>query len=144
VRKGDDLPLVDREAVDHLVSLDDPDPAGAIRDHAPDGVDRIIEVSFSDTADLDAAVVRNQAVIAAYATREDRPEFPFWPMLFANVTIRLLGSHDFPAAARRQAAVDLTAAADQGALSIPTCHPHLIAPPRRTIVSTRVLESVSW
>jgi NADPH2:quinone reductase len=40
-------------------------------------------------------------------------------MLFDNVTIRRLGSDDFLAAARRQAAVDLTAAADQGALSVP-------------------------
>lgn len=39
-------------------------------------------------------------------------------MLFNNVTIRLLGSDDFPAEAKRQAAHDLTAAADEGALSI--------------------------
>jgi NADPH2:quinone reductase len=31
-------------------------------------------------------------MIAAYAGREDRPGFPFWPMLFANVAIRLIGS----------------------------------------------------
>src|SRR6266568_2260939 len=46
------------------------------------------------------------------------PGFPFWPMLFDNVTIRLLGSVDFPAAAKQQAAADLTAAARDGALSI--------------------------
>jgi NADPH2:quinone reductase len=38
-------------------------------------------------------------------------------MLFANVTIRLLGSDDFPGDAKRQAATDLTAAARAGALS---------------------------
>jgi NADPH2:quinone reductase len=36
-----------------------------------------------------------------------------------NVTIRLLGSDDFPAQAKAQAATDLTAAASQGALRIP-------------------------
>ena len=82
-------------------------------------MDRIIEVAFSDNADLDAAVAKNQAVIAAYASRTDRPDFPFWPMLFDNITIRLLGSDDFPAEAKQHAAADLTAAARDNALSIP-------------------------
>jgi len=101
-----------------VVGLDHPDPAGQIRAHAPDGVDRIVEVSFSDNVDLDAAVARVGTVIAAYATRVDRPDLPFWPMLFANITIRLLGSDDFPAAAKRQAAADLSTAAAAGALPI--------------------------
>ena len=69
-------------------------------DPAPAGVDRIVEVSFSGNVDLDAAVAGNDAVIAAFATRDDRPAFPFWPMLFRNITIRLLGSDDFPASAK--------------------------------------------
>ena len=40
-------------------------------------------------------------------------------MLFANLTIRLLGSDDFPVAAKQQAAADLTAAAQDGALRDP-------------------------
>ena len=95
------------------------DPAGAIREYAPGGVDRIIEVAFSDNIDLDAAVAANDAVIAAYASRTDRPDFPFWPMLFANLTIRLFGSDDFPLDARHQAATDLTEAARTGDLTIP-------------------------
>jgi NADPH:quinone reductase len=76
-------------------------------------------VALSANADLDAAVVRNGAVLAAYASGRDRPELPFWPMLFNNLTIRLLGSDDFPAEAKDAAARDLTAAAAQSALSIP-------------------------
>ena len=120
VRQRGDLERVTTPAV---VALDEPDPAGAIRAHAPAGVDRIIEVAFSDNVDLDAAVAKNQTIIAAYASRQDRPGFPFWPMLFANMIIRLLGSDDFPAAAKRQAAADLTAAARDGALSIPVDAP---------------------
>ncbi len=118
VRNHDDLKQVNTAAVAHPVALDQPNPADDIRGHAPHGVDRIIEVAFSDNIDVDAAVVKNQAVIAAYATRHDRPDFPFWPMLFDNVTIRLLGSDDFPAQAKQQAAADLTTAARDGALSI--------------------------
>jgi NADPH2:quinone reductase len=119
VPRSDDLEQVSTAAVAYTVALDQPDPASLIRAYAPDGVDRIIEVAFSDNIDLDAAVATNNTVIAAYATRGDRPDFPFWPMLFDNITIRLLGSDDFPVAARQQAAVDLTAAAGDGALSIP-------------------------
>ena len=119
VLRHGDLAQVPGELVTHAVALDGPDPAGAIRALAPGGVDRIVEVAFSDNADLDAAVVRNQAVIAAYATRHERPGFAFWPMLFSNITITLLGSDDFPATAKRQAAADLTAAAETGALSVP-------------------------
>jgi NADPH:quinone reductase len=117
VRRSADLERVSR-SIAHAVALDQADPADAIRAHAVDGVDRVVEVSFSDNVDLDAAVLKNDGIIAAYATREDRPDFPFWPMLFDNVMIRLLGSDDFSAASKQQAAADLTAAARDGALSI--------------------------
>jgi NADPH2:quinone reductase len=118
VRSSNDPIEVDTPAVDYVVPLDRPDPAADIRAVAPDGVDRIIEVAFSDNVDLDAAVGKVGTVIAAYASRQDRPTFPFWPMLFNNMTIRLLGSDDFPSEAKEQAATDLTAAARDGALSI--------------------------
>ena len=118
VRRTGDLSLLSGPVARRAVALDVEDPAAAIRGHAPDGVDRIIEVAFSDNVDLDAAVARNGAVLAAYATRAERPELPFWPMLFDNLTIRLLGSDDFPVEAKQQAGVDLTAAARAGALRI--------------------------
>lgn len=118
VRRTADLDHVDPAVVSHAFALDTGDPAAAIRSYAPRGVDRIIEVALSDNADLDNAVAANEAVIAAYATRTDRTEIPFWPLLFNNVTLRLLGSDDFPAEAKRQAARDLTSAAAVGALTV--------------------------
>ena len=44
-------------------------------------------------------------------------------MLFDNITIRLLGSDDFPTDAKTQAAEDLTAAAAAGAFDIPIADP---------------------
>jgi NADPH2:quinone reductase len=119
VRRRDDARGTGGALVGPVVALDEDDPASAVRTLAPDGVDRIIEVAFSDNVELDAAVAKNQAVIAAYASRDDRPTLPFWPMLFDNITVRLLGSDDFPASAKRQAAADLTAAAQHSALSVP-------------------------
>src|SRR3954469_10017758 len=72
VRRSGDLTQVP-DSVVHRVALDEGDPASAIRGVAPRGVDRIIEVSFSDNADLDVAVAAPNAVIAAYATRDPRP-----------------------------------------------------------------------
>jgi NADPH2:quinone reductase len=118
VRRGTDLDRIDPTVISHAVALDSDDPAAAIRSHAPDGVDRIVEVALSDNADLDDAVAANGAVIAAYATRSDRTEIPFWTLLFNNITLRLLGSDDFPTEAKRQAARDLTAAAAVGALTV--------------------------
>jgi NADPH:quinone reductase len=123
VRRDRDLASVDHSTLAHAVPLDGHDPGAAIRALAPAGVDRVIEVALSDNIDLDAVVVKNQAVIAAYATRHDRPDLPFWPLLFDNVTIRLLGSDDFPVESKRQAAADLTTAAQEGALSIAIADP---------------------
>jgi NADPH:quinone reductase len=117
VRTDAETGQVDPGTADHIVSLQ-ADPVSAIRRLAPHGVDRIVEVALSANADLDAAVVRNGTVLAAYASPKDRPELPFWPMLFANVTIRLLGSDDFPQDAKNAAARDLTAAAAQSALAV--------------------------
>jgi NADPH2:quinone reductase len=118
VRRHSDVAEVPQSVAERVVALDDPDPVSDIRRHAPNGVDRIVEVAFSDNVDLDAAVVANNAVIAAYATRQDRAGFPFWPMLFNNVSIRLLGGDDFPVSAKREASRDVTVAARDGALSI--------------------------
>lgn len=118
VARAADLAQVDRLAVPHAVALDQADPAAAIRDLAPTGVDRIVEVALSDNGDLDASVVANDAVIATYFSRADRIDLPFSPLLFANVTLRLLGSDDFSSQAKQQAARDLTAAAAAGALSV--------------------------
>ncbi len=114
---ANELEKVDESVVSHSVALDQPDAASKIRQYAPGGVDRIVEVAFSGNAELDTAVVANDAVIAAYASRADRPNLPFWPLLFANVTLRLLGSDDFSTEAKQKAGADLTAAARSGALS---------------------------
>ena len=124
-------------AADHAVSLQS-DPVAAIRKLAPDGVDRIIEVALSANVDLDAEVVRNGAVLAAYASLKDRPELPFWPLLFANVTIRLLGSDDFPQEAKDAAARDLTKAAVLSALSVPVAE---VVPLEQIAAAHQLIES---
>jgi NADPH2:quinone reductase len=123
VRRHGDLPDLTGPLAERAVSLDQPDAEHQIRRYAPSGVDRIIEVAFSDNIDLDARIAANGAVIAAYATRDPRPRIDFWPMLFDNLTIRLLGSDDFPTDAKQRAATDLTTAARDGHITIPVAPP---------------------
>jgi NADPH:quinone reductase len=118
VRSTADLDRIERNAVRHAVALDQTVPAAQIRAAAPDGLDRIVEVALSAKVDLDAQLVRQGTVIAVYSSPDDRPQIPFWPLLFANVTLRLLGSDDFPREAKQQAAEDLTALAAEGRLDL--------------------------
>jgi NADPH2:quinone reductase len=65
VRRGADLERVDPASAPHAVALDDSDVVERVRAIAPDGVDRVVEVSLSDNADLDAAVLAVGGVLAA-------------------------------------------------------------------------------
>jgi NADPH2:quinone reductase len=52
VHREHDLASVDHSTLAHAVPLDGHDPGAAIRALAPAGVDRVIEVAFSDNIDL--------------------------------------------------------------------------------------------
>jgi NADPH2:quinone reductase len=80
------------------------------------GVDRVIEVALGANAALDAQVLATDGVIAAYASDEEQPRLPFWPLLFKNVVIRLVGSDDLSAAATREAISAITRCLEQGLL----------------------------
>ncbi|NIZ92839.1 NADPH:quinone reductase [Kineococcus rubinsiae] len=127
VRRAADLERVAASPLSSVlaaaVALDGADVAREVLAHADGRVDRIVEVAFSENIDLDTAVIGPDGTIAAYGTRRDRPELPFWPLLFANVTVRLFGSDDFPPAAKTEAAAELTAAAHEGRLWIPVGDP---------------------
>jgi NADPH:quinone reductase len=115
VRSAADAEHVRRLGADEAIVLGD-DGAREIQARAPGGVDRIVEVALDANAELDAAVAAPGAVIAAYASHDPAPRLPFWPLLFNNVTLRLLGSDDFPADARRQAVADVKRALAAGRL----------------------------
>src|SRR6267154_1453204 len=118
VRRTAQRDLVPAYVASSVVALDHPDAVAQVRALAPEGIDRIIEVAFSKNVELAAAVVSQGAVIAAYGSVKPRPELPFWPLLFANVSVRLLGSDDFPPEAKAEAARGLTRAVADGQLRI--------------------------
>jgi NADPH2:quinone reductase len=116
VRSPDDGEQARRAGADEVVVLGEADDVASICRASPAGVDRIVEVALGANAALDARVITQGGVIAAYASDEDEPRLPFWPLLFRNATIRLLGSDDFAVAEKEQAAADIVAALEQGRL----------------------------
>ncbi|GLS32668.1 NADPH2:quinone reductase [Mesorhizobium albiziae] len=102
----------------HVFVASDPDLVGQIRQVAPDGVHRIAEVDFASHIELDAAVIAVGGVISSYYSSQDRPEIPYWQLGFADVTLRLLGSDDFPPSIKDSAARELTYALAVGALRV--------------------------
>ena len=100
----------------HVIVTDEPDAASQIRAIAPNGIDRIAEVEFASHIHLDADVVAIGDVISSYYSAASHPEIPYWKLGFANTTLRLLGSDDFPDAVKRHAAIQLTQAIADGSL----------------------------
>jgi NADPH2:quinone reductase len=109
VRDPADVDRARDAGAERVFLASEPELAAQIRDAAPDGVDRIVDVAFATYAELYADVIAQGGVIASYFSTRPAPTLPFWPLLFLNVTIRLLGSDDFPPDAKRSAAADLTA-----------------------------------
>jgi NADPH:quinone reductase len=95
VRRTADVEMVDTTVCDSVIAFSRPSPAEAVREVTSEG-----------------------AVIAAYASQVAPPAVPFRPLSFTNVTLRMMGSDDFPSAAQQLAIQGLTAAAAAGALDV--------------------------
>ena len=116
VRRAEQLPSVRAMGAAEAWVADDPALVEQIRLAAPAGVHRIAEVDFAAHIDVDAAVIATGGVISAYYSSADRPDMPYWTLAFADVSLRLLGSDDFPPAVKAEAAQELTAALLEGRL----------------------------
>ena len=116
VRRAEHLPAVRAMGAAQAWLADDPALVDQVRQAAPAGVHRIAEVDFAAHIDVDAAVIATGGAISAYYSSADRPGIPYWTLAFADVSLRLLGSDDFPPAVKAEAARELTAALLEGRL----------------------------
>src|SRR4051812_26280309 len=87
---------------------------GRIRTLAPERVAHVVEVAFDANIAVDTELLAVGGSLAAYAAGEPRPPVPFWALLFKNVRVDFLGSDDFPAGAKADAARELNAALEAG------------------------------
>jgi NADPH:quinone reductase len=81
------------------------------------GVDRIVEVDFGANLDIDVALIKPNGVIASYSsTARPEPVFPYYPLAYKGVTLRLVQAYILPEAARALALADIDEALRGGGL----------------------------
>jgi NADPH2:quinone reductase len=98
-----------RAGADHVVNYRSEDVAARVaRITRGAGVDRIVEVDFGANLPVSQQVLKVNGVIATYASMTVRePALPFYPLMFANTTIRAVLVYNMPEAAKRQAQADI-------------------------------------
>jgi NADPH2:quinone reductase len=117
VRSEEDRATAERAGALHVVVTDNLRPqelVERIRARAPDGIDHVVEVAFDANIALDESVLRLGGSIATYATGNPMPAIPFWPLVFNNVSVFFLGSDDFSAVAKAEAARSLNEVLERG------------------------------
>lgn len=128
VRSETDAAIATQAGANNVVRVDgrsEAEVVGQLRILAPDGVNHIVEVAFDHNIRIDEEVLAVGGSVAAYATGDATPAIPFWPLLFKNVRIFLLGSDDFPAESKEAASHALNAMleTDWPGLKINRCFP---------------------
>ena len=108
--------LAARAGAHHVVNYRDPGALDQIRSFAP-VADRIVEVALGANLELDLALAGPQTEIVVYAADGPDPVLPVRACMTANVTLGFVLLYGVPAPALQQAAADITAALDDGALS---------------------------
>lgn len=117
VRSERDRVVAQRAGSHHVLVTDGISAQAALdrmRAYAPDGVHHIVEVAFHANIAVDEQILQLGGSIATYATGDATPAIPFWPLVFKNVAVFFLGSDDFPASAKAEAARTLNEALGQG------------------------------
>jgi len=113
VRSASDQPKAVKAGAHNAVQSDS-ELVKRVRALAPEAIDHIVEVAFGANIEADVELLKQGGSIASYATDNAAPEIPFWQMVFKNIRLFFLGSDDFPAEAKAQAARDLNAALEAG------------------------------
>ncbi|MFE2582630.1 NADPH:quinone reductase [Streptomyces sp. NPDC059378] len=103
----------------HVIDYREGDPAAAIRDIAPDGVDIVAEVALGTNLALDLAVLRTRGTISTYANDGGRPvELNVLQNMVLNTRLQFLVLYTAGPEARAAAAQDIAAAVRDGALPV--------------------------
>jgi NADPH2:quinone reductase len=103
----------------HVVDYTDGDPAAAIREVAPDGVDLVVEVAIIQNVDLLAKVLKPRGSVAAYAnTGGTEVTLPVRPLMGLNARLQFVLLYTVGEGALQAAADDVTEAVADGALEV--------------------------
>jgi NADPH:quinone reductase len=110
--------LAAKAGADLVVNYREPDAADQIRSFAgPGGVDHVVELALGANLPLDLAVLKPGGRIVCYAAEATDPALPVRACMNANVVMRFVLLYGVPIDALAQAARDITAALQAGALT---------------------------
>ena len=105
---------------DLVVDYRAPDAAEQIRAATRNGIDRIVEVEFGQNLPITCKVLNPNGIIASYGSMAvPEPALPFYPMMFASYTLRMILVYQLPKAARDEAVMDINRWLAMGALQHP-------------------------
>jgi NADPH2:quinone reductase len=103
----------------HTVNYREGDPAAAIRDLAPDGVDIVVEVAPAQNLRLDVQVIRRQGTVAIYANNGgDEVSLSVRETFSTNARFQWVLLYTVAQSALQAAAEDITAALADGAFGV--------------------------
>lgn len=110
--------LAKEAGADHILNYRTEDVAERIREITNgDGVDRIAEVEFGGNLPVTQKVLKGNGTVAAYSSmKAPEPVLPYYPMMIANTTIRLVMVYVMPDQAKRQACEDILRTIEEGKL----------------------------
>ncbi len=103
----------------HLINYKTQDVVEAVHELTQgQGVDRIVEVELGGNLEVSRQILKAHGVIVAYGSMAVRtPALPFYPMMYKNITLRMILVYLLPEAARRQAITDLNEVMQRGRLT---------------------------
>ena len=88
-----------------------------------DLIDRVVDVEFGANIQTSLEVLKIGGVIATYASvQEPEPTLPFFPMMYKDLTIRLIIVYAMPQSAKDQAIADIEDALSSNALQHRIAH----------------------
>jgi NADPH2:quinone reductase len=98
------------------------DATEQLKKAAPDGVDRIVELSLGHNLDFDLAGAAPNCSIVSYANEGDNPELEVRKLMIPNINLRFMLLYTVPTEALEQAKRDITKALEDGAITEPRFH----------------------
>ena len=102
---------------DCVVNYRDEDAVAQIQAGAGGAVDRIVEVEFGGNLGMSQEVLVEGGVVATYGSMAaPEPQIPFYPLMFKNMSVRMVFAYTIPVAARRQAEADISTWLADGSL----------------------------
>ena len=113
--------LASEAGAHHVVNYRSEDAAARIRELAPGGVDRVVEVDLEANLALDLAVGATHVVTYA-ATRDTSVSLPVRALMAPNVVLRFVLIYTIPRDALRRAVADVSQAVRSGALTTLPLH----------------------